>query len=121
MRLVFLIVLLTVTAAGAQGYFPARPFYGMAGRDYPAPPSPPPAPFYFTGRTPGDAPAPLRPAPIQRVEPPRIAGNAPQPRPDPESRAIEHEIVQFCDEHPDEPFCGHLGSYLRRHPGLAPQ
>ena len=29
---------------------------------------------------------------------------------------IEHDILDFCDAHPDETFCGKLGAYLRSHP-----
>jgi hypothetical protein len=100
MRLSILILLLTTTAAGAQGYFPARPFFGMPSRDFPLPPSPPPKPYRFTGQI-----------PQQR--------NIPRPRPDAQAREIESEILTFCDNHGDEPFCAHLGSYLRKH-GMVP-
>jgi hypothetical protein len=52
--------------------------------------------------------------------PPPPVRRAP-PRPDAEAQAIESDIMDFCDHHSDEPFCGKLGSYLRKHPDRAPQ
>ena len=31
-------------------------------------------------------------------------------------REIEADIMDFCDGHPDEKFCGKLGLWLRQHP-----
>jgi hypothetical protein len=89
----------------------------------------PPAPVY--------APGPNGPV---RVYPPGALGAQPHANPrhasrpdvqvpppdgpsrkDAEADAIEQDITGFCDTHPDEPFCGRLGEYLRKHPDRAPK
>jgi hypothetical protein len=58
---------------------------------------------------------------------PPEAYRAPPPPPprsasaDPEGKAIERDILEFCDRHPDEPFCGKLGAFLRKHPEARPR
>jgi hypothetical protein len=53
--------------------------------------------------------------PVQ-APPPRNPRPAPPPRKDAEATDIEASIMDFCDQHPDERFCGKLGAYLRKHP-----
>jgi hypothetical protein len=55
------------------------------------------------------------PPPIRREPPPRSASA------DPEGKAIERDILDFCDRHPDEQFCGRLGAFLRKHPEVRPR
>ena len=45
-----------------------------------------------------------------RPRPPRESGDVE------EGREIEGDIMAFCDAHPEEPFCGKLGAFLRKHP-----
>ena len=61
--------------------------------------------------------------PAVRVFPPGALGprytqprRDPPPQRDAEAAEIEGDITAFCDAHPDEPFCGKLGHYLRTHP-----
>ena len=60
----------------------------------------------------------------QRGQPNYRTSEAPRPPPvsgpDPKAE-IEADIMDFCDAHPDERFCGKLGSYLRQHPEAAPR
>jgi hypothetical protein len=94
--------------AAAQYYYPARPFVGAPGRDFPMPPPPPPTLYPFTGRTPvrsAPRPPPIPPGYVERDV----------PRPDAETHMIEGEVLAFCDAHLDEPFCTHLLGYLRKH------
>ena len=74
----------------------------------------PPPPGYR--RNPNPCP-PVRSA-EQIVEDAQRRAPAPrQPAPkDAQAAEIEGDIMKFCDDHPDEPFCGKLGSYLRKHP-----
>jgi hypothetical protein len=51
-----------------------------------------------------------------RPPPPRPARREPPAQKDAQANEIENDIMQFCDNHPDEPFCGKLGAYLRKHP-----
>jgi hypothetical protein len=38
-----------------------------------------------------------------------------------DGKEIEDDILAFCDEKPDTPFCGKLGAYLRAHPRQNPR
>jgi hypothetical protein len=82
----------------------------------PAPRVSPPVPAQVT------APPRYRPprggAPISRpnVQVPPPDDSRPEPLPDREAKVIEGDIMVFCDNHPDEQFCGKLGAYLRAHP-----
>jgi len=53
--------------------------------------------------------------PARNAAPPP-APAAPPPQRDALSREIEADIMEFCDGHPDEKFCGKLGLWLRQHP-----
>jgi hypothetical protein len=61
------------------------------------------------------AEAPAPPPPVRRTPPSRSASA------DPEGKAIERDIMNFCDAHPDEQFCGRLGAFLRNHPEARPR
>jgi hypothetical protein len=56
--------------------------------------------------------------PPQAEAPPRVDSTPAPPsrREAQEQHAIEADIMQFCDAHPDEAFCGRLGAWLRAHP-----
>ena len=56
----------------------------------------------------------MRFVPKTTAQPARNA--APPPQRDALSREIEADIMEFCDGHPDEKFCGKLGLWLRQHP-----
>jgi hypothetical protein len=63
----------------------------------------------FVPKTTAAPPAPSAAAP--QAPPP-----ASEPQRDALSREIEADIMEFCDKHPDEKFCGKLGLWLRQHP-----
>jgi hypothetical protein len=77
---------------------------------------------------PGPGPEVYTAPPQRRTEalpdPPPLSQAPPPPRsPRPPSRQeaaqqadIEASIEAFCDGHPDEQFCGKLGTWLRAHP-----
>ena len=65
-------------------------------------------------RTPADTVSFWRPT--QQVPRER---DIPRPQPDAQSHVIEGEILDFCGQHADEPFCTHLLDYLRKH-GMTP-
>jgi hypothetical protein len=58
-------------------------------------------------------------APATAAAPPPAAAPAPAPnppQPDALQREIEADIVTFCEQHPDERFCGKLRLWFQRHP-----
>ena len=59
-----------------------------------------------------DAPA----GPLAVPAAPQAPPPASEPQRDALSREIEADIMEFCDKHPDEKFCGKLGLWLRQHP-----
>jgi hypothetical protein len=70
---------------------------------------------------------PPSPPPVAALPPPHhdVRPSPPPPRNPPrktaEEKEIESSIMDFCDAHPDEAFCGRLGAYLRKHPQVNPQ
>jgi hypothetical protein len=66
--------------------------------------------FFPKGQAPATAAAP----PAAGATPPATAPN--QPQPDALQREIEADIVDFCEHHPDERFCGKLRLWFQRHP-----
>ncbi len=58
--------------------------------------------------------------PTTAAAPPSTASPSPpatsQPPPDHLQAEIEADIVEFCDHHPDERFCGKLRLWFERHP-----
>jgi hypothetical protein len=54
--------------------------------------------------------------PAPSVATPQAPPPPSEPQRDALSREIEADIVEFCDKHPDEKFCGKLGLWLRQHP-----
>jgi hypothetical protein len=66
--------------------------------------------FFPKGQAPTAAAAP----PPAGAAPPAPAPN--QAQPDALQREIEADIVAFCEQHPDERFCGKLRVWFQRHP-----
>jgi hypothetical protein len=66
--------------------------------------------FFPKGQAPTTAAAP----PPAGAAPAAPAPN--QPQPDALQREIEADIVDFCEHHPDERFCGKLRLWFQRHP-----
>jgi hypothetical protein len=65
--------------------------------------------------------APTGQAPTAAAAPPPAGAAAPAPapnqaQPDALQREIEADIVAFCEQHPDERFCGKLRLWFQRHP-----
>jgi hypothetical protein len=60
-----------------------------------------------------------RPPPAISPPPERASAPAGPPRATPEQAQIENEILAFCQQHPDEGFCGKLAAYLAKQ-GRAP-
>ena len=56
-----------------------------------------------------------RQAPLRRAAPPPPRGPRETAEVE-EGKEIEGDIMAFCDRNPEEPFCGKLGDYLRKHP-----
>jgi hypothetical protein len=58
--------------------------------------------------------------PTTTAAPPPAASPSPpaanQPAPDPLQAEIETDIIEFCQHHPDERFCGKLRVWFERHP-----
>ena len=123
---------LIASPAFAGGVIVCGPFIGCIGSPY-FPPVPPIAaypPVIIQGYYPPPDPAPLarvrpnypvypldRRAEPYRAPPVRNQRVAPAPpQRDAASNEIEADIMAFCDGHPDEPFCGKLGAWLRKHP-----
>ena len=48
---------------------------------------------------------------------PQKPSKTPQPQQDSETKQIQQEIMQFCQQHPDEDFCARLAEWLRAHQG----
>ena len=48
---------------------------------------------------------------------PRTQHEARRQEDNPQAKEIEGDIMDFCDQHPEEKFCGKLGTYLRKHNG----
>jgi hypothetical protein len=60
-------------------------------------------------------------APATAAAPPPAVAPAPapapsQPQPDALQREIEADIIDFCEHHPDERFCGKLRVWFQKHP-----
>jgi hypothetical protein len=58
-------------------------------------------------------------APATAAAPPPAAAAPPAPnqaQPDALQREIEADIIDFCEHHPDEGFCGKLRVWFQRHP-----
>jgi hypothetical protein len=58
---------------------------------------------------------PQRPLPPPQRQARRSRPDVVVPPPDDGHKEIENDIMAFCDNHPDEPFCGKLGKWLREH------
>jgi hypothetical protein len=66
--------------------------------------------FFPKGQAPATAAAP---PPAAAPQPAPAPG---QPQPDALQREIEADIIDFCDHHPDERFCGKLRLWFQQHP-----
>ena len=58
-------------------------------------------------------------APATAAAPPPAAGAPPAPgqsQPDALQREIETDIIDYCEHHPDERFCGKLQLWFQKHP-----
>jgi hypothetical protein len=137
-----LAVIMASSAAQAGGFVVCGPGLGCVGMPYLRPPIvpiqrpiiiPAPAarvpcrlwrgePVPFGCAAPRDVGPPSAPPPQYAQQPTRRSRpNVEVPPPDDSKAEIEGDIMQFCDAHPDERFCGKLGAYLRQHPDARPR
>jgi hypothetical protein len=91
-------------------------------RLWPRQPVPPGCAMPDPPRYANSAPPPARRSRPDVSVPPPEAEIAPREAPRDLGKAeIETDILDFCDNHPDERFCGKLGAYLRSHPEARPR
>jgi hypothetical protein len=58
-----------------------------------------------------------QPYPVPYPAPmPQTQYQSPPPRKDPQEARLRDMIVQFCNQHPEEAFCGELDVWFQRHP-----
>jgi hypothetical protein len=70
-----------------------------------------PQPIYPEALPPDPPPQAYRDPPRRRRQ-----TEAEPPISTPEQKEIEGQILEFCDSHREEAFCGKLGNYLKEHP-----
>jgi hypothetical protein len=106
------VIALSITSAHAGGILMCDQFHCRSVVEFPPPivltvPFPP---VLSTQRPVYQAPPP----PVRYAQPRASRPDVQVPPPD-SHKEIEGDIMTFCDGHPDEPFCGKLGQWLRDH------